>query len=175
MTTGQIVVVLLRLVGPLLILRRPLTGGLLAMTLDLLDVVIVEQISTGGMGDHYSALDKGLDTYYLSLEAWVAYQWTERLPRLVALVSFFYRLLGVILFELTGTRWLLFVFPNLFENWFLFVAARNRFFPGLALETWPQVLRWLLVLYIPKLGQEWMLHIQDFQPWDWIKDNLLGE
>ena len=34
LTVGRIVVILLRLVVPLLILRRPLVGGLLCMLLD---------------------------------------------------------------------------------------------------------------------------------------------
>ena len=34
MTTGQIIVILLRVFVPLLILRRPLAGGIIAMLLD---------------------------------------------------------------------------------------------------------------------------------------------
>lgn len=172
MTEGQIFVIALRLVVPLMILWRPLAGGIIAMLLDAVDVMIVELFGPGGMGPHYHSIDKLLDTYYLSLEMWVALQWTERLPRLTAIVLFVYRLVGVVVFEITGWRPTMFIFPNLFENWFLFVLVRNRFFPGLLLDTWRHIAMWLVVLYIPKAGQEYLLHVAQAQPWGWIKGKL---
>ena len=124
------------------------------------------------MGPHYHSLDKLLDLYYLGLEAWVSLRWTERLPRLASFTLYVYRVVGVALFEVLGWRALLFFFPNLFENWFLFYLVRSRFFPSLRLDTWPRLLGWLLVLYLPKLGQEYLLHISEVQPWAWLKDRL---
>jgi hypothetical protein len=172
MTTGQIIVIALRIVVPLMILKRPLAGGIVAMLLDALDVVIVEWFGDGGMGSHYHSIDKVLDLYYLGLEAWVAHSWIERIPRLTAIGLFIYRVIGVIVFELTDSRAVLFIFPNLFEHWFLFYLIRNRFFPGLKLDTWKQTITWLVILYIPKLGQEYLLHVAEAQPWDWIKRQL---
>ncbi len=172
MTTGQIAVIALRVLVPLLILKRPLAGGIAAMLLDALDVVIVELFGDGGMGDHYHSIDKVLDMYYLSLEAYVAYGWTQRIPRLIALWLFGIRLVGVVLFELTDWRPVLFIFPNLFENWFLFVLIVWRFFPRLDLNNWRTSLTWLVVLYIPKVFQEYLLHIAEAQPWSWAKDKL---
>ena len=169
MTSGQLIVIALRIIVPLLILKRPLAGGIVAMLLDALDVVIVEWFGEGGMGPHYHRIDKLLDLYYLGLEAWVARCWTERIPRLTALGLFTVRVLGVIVFEVTNARPALFIFPNLFELWFLFYLLRNRFFPGLKLGTWRQTLFWLVILYIPKLGQEYLLHVAGARPWDWIK------
>ncbi len=144
------------------------------MGIDLLDVVIVELFGPGGMGEHYHLLDKVLDLYYLSFEAWVAWHWVDVLLGRIAVVLFAYRVVGVILFELTSTRWLLFVFPNLFEHWFLFVLIRNQFFPRLRLDSLARIGFWLFVLYIPKLGQEYMLHVAETQPWNWIKRTFLG-
>jgi hypothetical protein len=172
MTTGQIVVISLRIIVPLMILRKPLAGGIVAMLLDGLDVVIVEWFGPGGMGDHYHSIDKVLDMYYLSLEAWVAWRWLDRIPRLIALGLFGWRVIGFALFELTGWRPILFIFPNLFEHWFLFYLIRNRFFPGIALETWRQAITWLVILLVPKLGQEYLLHIAEAQPWGWLKGKL---
>ena len=172
MTTGQIIVIALRIVVPLLILRRPLAGGLIAMLLDAFDVVIVELFGEGGMGAHYHSIDKILDLWYLGLEAWVAWHWTARIPRLVAIGLFAWRVVGVILFELTDLRWMLFAFPNLFEHWFLFVLIVWRWFPRVNLDSWRNVAIWLVILYIPKLGQEYLLHIAEAQPWDWIKRQL---
>lgn len=172
MTEGQMIVIGLRLVVPLMILWRPLPGSIIAMALDALDVVIVEFFGPGGMGEHYHNIDKLLDTYYLSLQAWVALSWTERLPRITAIVLFVYRLIGVAVFEVTEWRPTMFVFPNLFENWFLFVLIRNRFFPNLQLDTWKRVGFWLVILYIPKVVQEYVLHVAQAQPWGWIKGKL---
>lgn len=102
MTDGQVFVVALRVVLPLLILRKPLLGAILAMLLDALDVVIVELFGAGGMGDHYNSIDKVLDLYYLGLEAWVALSWPQRIPRISAIALFLYRVTGVLIFELTN-------------------------------------------------------------------------
>ena len=169
MTAGQIFVIALRIAMPLLILRRPLAGGLVAMALDALDVVVVEAFGSGGMGSHYHSIDKGLDLYYLGLEAWVSLSWAERVPRTISLVLFAVRVVGVAAFELTGWRPLLFIFPNLFENWFLFVLIVARFIPRLRLRTWRQCSVWLIALCVPKLGQEYLLHVAGARPWDWIK------
>jgi hypothetical protein len=171
-TTGQIVVIALRIVVPLLILKRPLAGGVIAMLLDGVDVIIVEFFGPGGMGSHYHSLDKVLDLWYLGLEFWVSLRWTARLPRLISIGLFAWRLLGVALFELTGWRPALFIFPNLFEHWYLFVLVRDRWFPGIDLATWRQCLTWLVLLYIPKLAQEYLLHVAEAQPWDWFKDRF---
>lgn len=172
MTTGQIVVITLRLLVPLLILKRPLAGTVASMLLDGLDVVIVEWFGPGGMGDHYHSLDKVLDLYYLSLAAYTTRFWDERIPKVIAISLFIYRLVGVGLFELTGWRPLLFIFPNLFENWFIFVLVIWRFFPQVRLDTWKRCLGWLFVLYLPKLAQEYLLHVAQAQPWSWTKEKL---
>ncbi|HEV2073204.1 MAG TPA: hypothetical protein VGR29_06125 [Thermomicrobiales bacterium] len=172
MTDGQMFVVALRVVLPLLILRKPLLGGILAMLLDALDVVIVELFGAGGMGHHYHSIDKVLDLYYLGLEAWVALSWIERIPRISAIALFLYRVAGVVIFELTQWRPTLFIFPNLFEHWFLFYLIRSRFFPGLRLNAWKNTIIWLAILYIPKLAQEYLLHVAQAQPWDWVKGVL---
>jgi hypothetical protein len=49
-------------------------------------------------------------------------------------------------------------FPNLFELWFLFVVAVARFRPGYRL-TGRRTAAWLLVLLLPKLIHEYVLHV----------------
>jgi hypothetical protein len=172
MTDGQMFVVALRVVLPLLILRKPLVGGIMAMLLDAFDVVIVELFGPGGMGDHYHSIDKVLDLHYLGIEAWVALSWSERVPRISAIALFLYRVAGVVIFELTQWRLALFIFPNLIEHWFLFYLIRCRFFPGLNLNAGKNTIMWLAILYIPKLAQEYLLHVAQAQPWDWAKGVL---
>jgi hypothetical protein len=91
---------------------------------------------------------------------------------LISLGLFAWRVIGVIAFELSGWRGVLFIFPNLFENWYLFVLIVWRFFPRVTLVTWKQCLGWLAIVYIPKVGQEYLLHVAEAQPWDWIKSRL---
>jgi hypothetical protein len=115
------IVVALRLVLPLSILRWPLAGGILALVVDAVDVVLVDGLASLfgeplEFGPLYAQIDKWLDTYYLAIEAAVAYRWAERTLRTTAIALFAWRLIGVILFEITAVRPLLVVFPNLFET-----------------------------------------------------------
>ncbi len=173
MSEGELIVIGLRLVVPLLILRSPLAGGIAAMVLDALDVVLIEAIGLGGFGGHYPELDKALDSYYLSLEVIVALRWDSPYARLPAVALFAYRGVGVVLFEVTHARVMLFIFPNLFENWWLYCAVVARFWPGLYPRTTRTVAVPLVLLLIPKMAQEYLLHYAEAQPWDWIKTHIL--
>ncbi|MEZ4553992.1 MAG: hypothetical protein R3B59_08795 [Dehalococcoidia bacterium] len=172
-TEGQLFVIALRVLVPLLILRWSVTGGVVAMLVDALDVVIVEFFGPGGMGGHYSQLDKGLDSYYLALEAVVAWTWANQWARWTALGLFAYRLVGAALFEATQVRALLFIFPNLFENWWLYCVIVARVRPRLLPASWRSTLVPLLILLVPKMGQEWLLHVAEAQPWSWFKRTFL--
>jgi hypothetical protein len=171
-STGEAIVIVLRLVVPLSIFRWPLAGGVASMLIDALDVVIIELLGLGGFS-HYAALDKGLDIYYLSFEAYVALSW-EPLAKWTAVALFVYRVIGFVAFEAMQTRALLLVFPNVFENFYLAYLALIRAVPEWRLT--PVRLAVLLtVVTLPKLGQEYMLHSAEWQPWDWIKRNVLRD
>ncbi len=155
MEPAHVVVLVLQLGVPLLILRFPLAGILASMLLDVLDTTMV-QLLGGQVPYPYDPVDKALDMYYLSV-AFVASRRWQPLPRRTSLGLFLVRLVGVLLFEVTGVRRLLVFFPNVFEMWFIFWAARNRFFPAFRLT--PRRLAWVLVaLAIPKLAHEYVLH-----------------
>jgi hypothetical protein len=93
--------------------------------------------------------------------------------RIPAIVLYVYRAVGVVPFETTDTRVLLFVFPNLFENWWLYVVIVARFFPRLYPNSLKSVAIPMILLLIPKMGQEYLLHYQEAEPWDWPKHHLL--
>lgn len=171
-------VVVVRLVVPLAILRWPLAGGILALVVDALDVVIVDAIAyaigqPSEFGPFYAQTDKYFDTYYLSLELIVVRRWPEALPRRVATYLFLWRLAGVVAFEVTGHRPLLLVFPNLFENFFLYVLVVRRWAPALMPRTAVQVIAVVVVLLVPKLAQEWLLHVEQLHPWFWFRQNFI--
>ena len=118
------IVLVMRLVVPLSIFRWPLVGGILAIIADTVDILFFQWLGFPSIG--YHELDKLLDTYYLAIEVIVAQRWTT-LPRATATGLFIYRATGVALFEFTHDRTMLLIFPNLFEFYFLFHAARLRY------------------------------------------------
>lgn len=66
-------------------------------------------------------------------------------------------MIGVAILEATDDRGTLVVFPNLFEFFYLFHLACLRFKPEYRL-TPSRAAGWLVVLLIPKMGQEYVLH-----------------
>lgn len=173
MTTGAAIVIALRILVPLLIFKKNLTGGIIAMLLDGADVIITDALDMGGFGDHYAELDKVLDSYYLTLELLVALGWRNAWARLPAVALFAYRLVGVALFEFTEARIFLFVFPNMFENWWLYVVVVMKWFSQAVPHDARSVTIPMLALLVPKMAQEYLLHVMEAQPWNWLKRNVL--
>lgn len=172
MNTGELIIIALRLLVPLTIFRWPLWGGIAAMLLDGADVILIELIPGGSFGDHYHTLDKVLDSYYLSIELIVALRWQSPWAKWPAVALFAYRAVGVVLFELTERRIFLFIFPNLFENWWLYVVAVERFWPRVYPTSVKTVAIPMALLLIPKMGQEYLLHFAEAKPWNFIKQQL---
>lgn len=159
MTATTFTIIGIRLIVPLSILRWPFAGAVAAIVADALDIVLVTLLQRHlHAGDvwHYHELDKYLDTYYLAVEVIVVQRWPE-LPRLVGSVLFIYRLIGVIAFEITNVRALLFIFPAVFDFYFLFYAGVTRYLPHYEL-TPRRLFLWLAVLTVPKMFQEYTIH-----------------
>jgi hypothetical protein len=176
---AALLVIALRLLLPLTILRWPLAGGLLAMLVDATDVILVDAIAAilgqpGEFGPFYAQIDKWLDTYYLALELVVVIRSFEPPSRMAGILTFVWRLAGVIAFEVTAYRPLLLIFPNLFENFYLYYLVARRWFPRLVPRTTLQTVLVLLVLLIPKLVQEWVLHWEELHPWQWLRNNVIA-
>ncbi len=173
MTAGALIVLALRLAIPLSIPRWPVAGGIASMMIDALDVVLITLMDLGGFDGHYHSLDKLLDTYYLSIEWFVALRWENPWARWISAVLLPYRIVGVVLFEFTGHRIMLFIFPNLFENWWLYCAIAIGHLPRMAPRSAASAALILLLLLVPKMGQEYLLHFAEAQPWDWTKRHIL--
>jgi hypothetical protein len=157
MDEAAIVTLTLRLLVPLLILRFPLTGILLSALVDVTDYSFL------GSAVNYQQLDKLLDTYYLSLAAITVLRWKDGLAKRIALGAYAWRVLGVLLVLLTDQRWLLMVFPNFFEPLFVFYLLYVYLSKNTKLFTSGWIIAAITVtLLIPKLVQEYVLHI--YQP-----------
>ena len=156
--------VFLRLIVPLSIFHFPLAGGLASTFLDGIDWS-VNLFNLPNLHINYVLLDKILDIYYLSIEAYVLLKWKSIMAKNMAIGLFIWRAMGVILFAVIGKEFLFFWFPNIFENFFLFYVAVAFFLkkePKLsALTLWIS----FIILAIPKLVQEYVMHVQLVSNW----------
>jgi hypothetical protein len=147
-----------RFLLPLLIPRFPLPAVIACLVLDGVDQSIFQALGYDPPG--YQGYDKAMDVFYLCL-AYLSMlrNWTSSPAFEVGRFLYFYRLVGVLLFELTQWRPLLLVFPNTFEYYFIaYEVVRLRWEPrrwGLRAWLWTAGLIWVVV----KLPQEWWIHI----------------
>jgi hypothetical protein len=169
-----LVVVAMRFIIPLFIPRFPLPAILAALVIDAADQTIFQQFTNLNL-DGYQNYDKALDIFYLTIAFLAVYRnWTNTTAINVARFLWYYRLFGVWLFEVFQERWILFVFPNTFEYFFIAYAAihtqwdprrlTDRAVIGLAAFIW----------IVVKLPQEWWIHIAQNDFTDFMKVDVFG-
>jgi hypothetical protein len=166
-------VVLARLLLPLTILRWPLPGIVLsAFVIDAVDRDVYLQFTAMTEAD-YQRVDKALDAYYMVF-AYLAMirNWPSGTALRVGRVLFFHRLVGTALFQLTGTRWVLVLFPNAFDFFFLFYEAmRLRWRPEhLSTRPWVGIAAALALLTVAK--EAW-IHLAELDVTDFGKEHLV--
>jgi hypothetical protein len=155
MTLEVLVIGAIRILGSLPVLRWPLAGGILAIVVDLSDLLLRDVLDLGGIPD-YQAFDKWVDQVYMGAFLVVALRWAGP-ERAIAVGLYLFRLVGFVAFEVTAERALLLLFPNVFELWFLCVAAVHRFRPGFVWRPAATALVLAALVAIKEL-QEWALH-----------------
>jgi hypothetical protein len=101
-----------------------------------------------------------MDVYYLA----IAYlstmrNWTSQPAVRVARFLYFYRLIGVVAFELTQWRPLLLIFPNTFEYFFIAYEAYRLFWNPARVSMRSWVITAAAIWVFIKLPQEWWIHI----------------
>ena len=156
MTVEAILILVVRVLGSLPVLRWAFAGAVIAIVVDLSDLFIRDLVDLGGIPD-YQSFDKWLDQVYMATFLVVALRW-RGVPRGVAIALFGYRLVGFGLFEVSGERWMLFAFPNVFEFWFLFVAAVMHWRPAFAFTRRNTALALGVLLGLKEL-HEYALHV----------------
>ncbi|WP_088288251.1 hypothetical protein [Kineosporia sp. A_224] len=166
-----VLVVALRLFVPLLIPVFPLPAIVACLVIDGVDQTVFQtQLSApfwAQVENEYQGYDKALDVYYLSVAyAATLRNWTNPAAVVSAQFLWLYRLAGVTLFEIVhdagepaSWRWLLLVFPNTFEYFFIaYEAIALRWdparLPGRLVVALVAVI-WVFV----KLPQEWWIHV----------------
>jgi len=162
--------------GSVWVLRWALAGALIAIAVDLSDLFLKNLLDLGGLKD-YQRFDKIVDLVYMFCFLIVTRRWRGPAKTWSAWL-FGFRMFGLVAFEFTEARWVLLVFANVFEFWFIANAAVLHWRPGKVLETRNAVL--LLAAVTPlKLFQEYVLHygrwLDDFTAieaveaiWDWL-------
>lgn len=147
-----------RFLVPLLIVRYPLPAIVAALVLDGVDQTIFQAFGYDPPG--YQGYDKAMDVYYLAI-AYLSTKrnWTSHPAIVVARFLFFYRMAGVVAFELTQWRPMLLIFPNTFEYFFIAyeVVRLHRDPARYGTRWWWTVAAaiWVLV----KLPQEYWIHV----------------
>ncbi len=172
------VVVLARFLVPLTIPRYPLPGVLASLIIDAIDQTIFQQFTNLNL-DGYQGYDKALDIYYLTI-AYISTlrNWTNLYAYRVSQFLLYYRLFGVTLFELTyeppGPRWLLLIFPNTFEYFFIFYEiVRLRWDPVKMSKRFVIISAAAIWIFI-KIPQELWIHIWQMDTTDFIKEDIFG-
>ena len=169
-----VVVVGLRLFVPLLIPRFPLPAILAALVIDAADQTIFQNNTDLDLTG-YQGYDKALDIYYLT----IAYlstlrNWTDPFAFGVARFLWYYRLIGVLLFELFDVRALLIIFPNTFEYFFIAYEVVRLWWNPARLNR-RQVIGMAAFIWIfIKLPQEWWIHIAQLDFTDFMKEDVFG-
>jgi hypothetical protein len=167
-------VVAARVLVPLAIPRYPLPGVVAALIIDAVDQTLFQQFTNLNL-DGYQGYDKALDIYYLTI-AYISTlrNWTNRVAFQVSRFLFYWRLVGVTLFELSQLRPLLLIFPNTFEYFFIFYEAyRLRWDPKhmtKKVAIGAAAVIWIVI----KLPQEWWIHIAQLDTTDFIKEQIFG-
>ena len=161
-------VVAARLLVPLLIPRFPLFGILICLVLDAADQSIFQALNIPL--DGYQVYDKALDIYYLSI-AYVSTMrnWENPIAFQVGRALFYLRLFGVLAFELSEQRLLLFLLPNVFEYFFIYYEiARLRRDP-LHLTRRMLIVAAAVLWFVVKLPHEWWVHVARLDATDFVK------
>ncbi len=167
------VILTLRLTVPLLVFRYPLPSILASLVLDAADQSVFQQFTTLDLSS-YQSYDKALDVYYLAL-AYIATMrnWPNMDAFAIGRFLFYYRMVGVLLFELGGAehRWLLLLFPNTFEYFFIALQAIELRWRTVTISR----RFWLLaaggIWVFIKLPQEWWIHVAQLDFTDAVRDH----
>ena len=168
-----------RFLLPLLIPRFPLPGVVGCLVLDGVDQTIFQAF--GYDPPSYQGYDKAMDVYYLAIAYLATMRNWASLPGYdVSRFLYFYRLVGVVAFELSQVRALLLIFPNTFEYFFIaYETVRARWQPlRISLRRW--IICAALIWVFIKLPQEYWIHVAQLdvtdtlQNYDWAWPLLIA-
>ena len=157
MSLEELIVIIVRISGSLPVIYFPFFGSLFAILVDLSDLFIIGNLDLGGVRN-YQRLDKLLDLSYMLTFLLVSLRWSK-IERNISIFLFIFRIFGMIFYEITGSRIILFSFPNIFEFWFIGIALLNKLTKSHSTKNIALVLIFAFGL---KMLQEYILHVWRF-------------
>lgn len=171
-TTNLLVFLLVvgaRLLIPLAIPRFPLPAIVLCLIIDGVDQTMFQRFTTLDLAG-YQSYDKALDIHYLSIAYLATMRNWRNLPAFKASrFLYYFRLVGVVLFEFTQLRFILLIFPNTFEYFFIFYeAVRTRWNPQRMSKLFV-VLAAAAIWVVIKLPQEYWIHVAQLDVTDTVR------
>ncbi len=177
MTADQVIFLLVvgaRFGIPLFAFRFPLPAIVAALVIDAADQTIFQNFTDLDLTG-YQGYDKALDIFYLAIAYLSTFRnWSDPFAARVAQGLWYYRLVGVVAFELTEVRALLIVFPNTFEYFFIaYEAVRLLWNPARLTRRQVVGLAAFIWIFI-KLPQEWWIHIAQLDFTDFMKEDVFG-
>tara|TARA_B110000263_G_scaffold7792_1_gene6633 strand:- start:216 stop:740 length:525 start_codon:yes stop_codon:yes gene_type:complete len=154
MTLEELIISFARIFASLIVFKFNFFGAILVILIDFSDLFMMNLISLGGVRN-YQLLDKSLDLFYIGYFLLISLRW-EKILRNISIFLFLFRILGFILFEFFQERIVLFIFPNVFEFWFLGITL---LFLLKTKITKRKIIVVLIVTTTLKLTQEYILHV----------------
>jgi hypothetical protein len=154
MTLEELIISFVRILASLIVFKFNFFGAILVILIDFSDLFMMNLISLGGVRN-YQLLDKFLDLFYIGYFLLITLRWGKIL-RNISIFLFSFRILGFILFEFFEQRLILFIFPNVFEFWFLGITL--LFLLKIKI-TKRKIVIVLIVTTTLKLTQEYILHV----------------
>jgi hypothetical protein len=164
-----LIIFFIRLASAAAMLFFPVFGYFLTLIADSIDLWIMV-IFNSSFSIHYNLIDKSLDLITLSVALIISLKFSK-LSKNTSIFLYAWRLLGFILFFFTSNKTFFLFFPNIFENFFLFCIIQRKFFPKFEV-TKKNLWIILILVAIPKIFQEWLLHASgnDMKIYGWIVD-----
>ncbi|RXA21765.1 hypothetical protein EQO05_00510 [Methanosarcina sp. MSH10X1] len=164
-------VVTARFLIPLTIPGYPLPGIILSLVLDMVDQTLFQEFTNLPL-EGYQDYDKALDIYYLAITYLSTLRnWSNFFAFEAGRFLFYFRLIGVAIFEITHLRLLLLIFPNVFEYFFIFYELVRLKWDPKVLTKEKLITTVAFIWVFIKLPQEYWLHIARMDTTDWVRAN----
>ena len=112
MTLEEIIILIARIIGSLLVFKWNFFGAIIAILVDFSDLFMMNLLHLGGVRN-YQMFDKIIDLFYLIFFLIVTFKWTKKL-RNISIFLFVLRIIGFVLFEIFNNRLILFYFSKCF-------------------------------------------------------------
>ncbi|NCG34957.1 MAG: hypothetical protein GWO78_03035 [Dehalococcoidales bacterium] len=154
MTLEELIISFVRIFASLIVFKFNFFGAILVILIDFSDLFMMNLISLGGVRN-YQLLDKFLDLFYIVYFLLITLRW-HKILRNISILLFIFRILRFILFEFFQSRIILFIFPNIFEFWFIGITLLFLFRSKIYKR------KIIIVIFVStalKLIQEYILHV----------------